>query len=82
MEGKNKKLFLINGVILIALVVLVGVIIMTLLRIKTQRDYEALAPGTGKQKRILMLSREIAQRSQQTITTLFEEQEFQYKIVT
>jgi hypothetical protein len=40
--------------------------------------FKLLQPGTGKQKRILMLSREIAQRSQQTITTLFEEQEFQY----
>ncbi|MDO8945834.1 MAG: ParB N-terminal domain-containing protein [Desulfocapsaceae bacterium] len=40
--------------------------------------FELLQPGTGKQKRILLLSREIAQRSQQTITTLFEEQEFQY----
>ncbi|MDD3814008.1 MAG: ParB/RepB/Spo0J family partition protein [Desulfocapsaceae bacterium] len=40
--------------------------------------FELLQPGTGKQKRILTLSREIAQRSQHTITTLFEEQEFQY----
>lgn len=40
--------------------------------------FELLQPGTGKQKRILMLSREIAQRSHQSITTLFEEQEFQY----
>ncbi|MFH2122813.1 MAG: ParB N-terminal domain-containing protein [Pseudomonadota bacterium] len=39
--------------------------------------FELLQPGTGKQKRILLLSREIAQRSQRTITSLFEEKEFQ-----
>ena len=43
MNDKKKKLILINGVIFIALMVLVGIIIMTLLRIRTQRDYEALA---------------------------------------
>ncbi|MBU0664543.1 MAG: ParB/RepB/Spo0J family partition protein [Proteobacteria bacterium] len=42
--------------------------------------FELLHPGTGKQKRILLLSREIAQRSQQSITTLFAEQEFQFII--
>ncbi len=40
--------------------------------------FELLQPGTGKQKRILLLSRDIAQRSQQSITKLFEEQEFQH----
>lgn len=38
--------------------------------------FELLQPGTGKQKRLLLLSREIANRSDQTITSLFEEQEF------
>lgn len=42
--------------------------------------FELLQPGTGKQKRILTLSRDIANRSQKTISSLFQEQDFK-KIV-
>lgn len=38
--------------------------------------FELLQPGTGKQKRILTLSQDIANRSQKTISSLFEEQDF------
>jgi len=38
--------------------------------------FELLQPGTGKQKRILTLSRDIANRSQKTISSLFQEQDF------
>ena len=38
--------------------------------------FELLQPGTGKQKRILTLSRDVANRSQKTISSLFEEQNF------
>ena len=38
--------------------------------------FELLQLGTGKQKRILTLSRDIAHRSQKTISSLFEEQDF------
>ncbi|MCX5870916.1 MAG: hypothetical protein NTY00_09860 [Deltaproteobacteria bacterium] len=38
--------------------------------------FELLQPGTGKQKRILTLSRDIANRSQKTISALFQEQDF------
>jgi ParB-like chromosome segregation protein Spo0J len=37
---------------------------------------ELLQPGTGKQKRLLTLSRDIAKRTQQTITSLLEGEEF------
>jgi hypothetical protein len=38
--------------------------------------FELLQPGTGKQKRILTLSQDIANRSQKSISSLFEEQDF------
>jgi len=38
--------------------------------------FDVLQPGTGKQNRIIMLSRDLALRSQKTISSLFEEQEF------
>ncbi len=37
---------------------------------------KSLQPGTGKQKRLLTLSRDIAGRTQQTITSLLEREEF------
>lgn len=37
---------------------------------------QSLQPGGGKQKRLLFLSRDIAHRTQQTISTLFEGAEF------
>ena len=40
--------------------------------------FELLQPGTGKQKRILTLSRDIANRSQKTISSLFQEQDFKH----
>jgi ParB family chromosome partitioning protein len=45
-------------------------------RLSLSSLFELLQPGTGKQKRLIMLSRDIANRSQQTITSLFEEHEF------
>ena len=45
-------------------------------RISLSALFELLQPGTGKQKRLIMLSRDIANRSQQTITSLFEKEEF------
>jgi len=38
--------------------------------------FEVLRPGTGKQNRMVMLSRDLALRSQKTIASLFEEQEY------
>jgi len=38
--------------------------------------FDLLQPGTGKQNRMLMLSRDIALRSQKTISALLAEQEF------
>lgn len=45
-------------------------------RLSLSALFELLQPGTGKQKRLLLLSRDIANRSRQTITSLFEEPEF------
>jgi len=38
--------------------------------------FEVLQPGAGKQNRILMLSRDLALRSDKTIATLYKEREF------
>ncbi|MEK6201880.1 MAG: hypothetical protein N2A40_05615, partial [Desulfobulbaceae bacterium] len=38
--------------------------------------FDYLQPGTGKQIRIVMLSRDIALRSQKTVSSLFHEQDF------
>lgn len=44
-------------------------------RLSLSALFELLQPGTGKQKRLILLSRDIANRSRQTITSLFEEQD-------
>jgi hypothetical protein len=38
--------------------------------------FEVLQPGTGKQKRLLALARDLSNRTQQTISSLFQGQEF------
>lgn len=38
--------------------------------------FELLQPGTGKQKRLLTLTRDLSNRTQQTISSLFQGQEF------
>lgn len=45
-------------------------------RVTLSSLFDLLQPGTGKQNRILMLSRDIALRSQKTISSLLAEQEF------
>lgn len=45
-------------------------------RVTLSSLFDLLQPGAGKQNRILMLSRDIALRSQKTISSLLAEQEF------
>ena len=45
-------------------------------RVTLSSLFDLLQPGTGKQNRMLMLSRDIALRSQKTISALLAEQEF------
>lgn len=45
-------------------------------RLSLSSLFELLQPGTGKQKRFINLSRELANRSQQSISSLLNDQEF------